>query len=77
MGGSGCQSLEYPISLRATLGSYVQILPLHKLILIGVLFQPYPANLMVGFYATADSSQPIRTDLDNELEGEYPYTAEL
>jgi hypothetical protein len=25
---------------------------------------------MVGFYATADSSQPIRTDLDNELEGE-------
>lgn len=24
---------------------------------------------MVGFYATADSSQPIRTDLDNELEG--------
>ncbi|KAG6813752.1 hypothetical protein H0H92_007704 [Tricholoma furcatifolium] len=28
---------------------------------------PYPANLMVGFYARADSSQPIRTDLDNEL----------
>jgi hypothetical protein len=26
---------------------------------------------MVGFYATADSSQPIRTDLDNELEGKY------
>jgi NAD+ diphosphatase len=23
---------------------------------------------MVGFYATADSSKPIRTDLDNELE---------
>jgi NAD+ diphosphatase len=45
--------------------------------LVGVLFQPYPANLMVGFYATADSSQPIRTDLDNELEGEYPYAAEL
>ncbi|KAG6857743.1 hypothetical protein H0H87_004159 [Tephrocybe sp. NHM501043] len=28
---------------------------------------PYPANLMVGFYAKADSSQPIRVDLDNEL----------
>lgn len=32
--------------------------------------QPYPANLMVGFYATGDSSAPLRTDLDNELEGE-------
>ncbi|KAI6037569.1 NUDIX hydrolase domain-like protein [Pisolithus marmoratus] len=30
---------------------------------------PFPANLMLGFYATADSSAPIRTDLDNELEG--------
>ncbi|EAU91244.1 NAD+ diphosphatase [Coprinopsis cinerea okayama7 len=28
---------------------------------------PYPANLMVGFYARADSSKPIRVDLDNEL----------
>lgn len=27
---------------------------------------------MVGFYATADSSKPIRTDLDNELEGLHP-----
>lgn len=25
---------------------------------------------MVGFYAIGDSSQPMRTDLDNELEGE-------
>jgi NAD+ diphosphatase len=24
---------------------------------------------MVGFYATADSSKPVRTDLDNELAG--------
>jgi hypothetical protein len=24
---------------------------------------------MVGFYATADSSVPVRTDLDNELDG--------
>jgi len=24
---------------------------------------------MLGFYATADSSAPIRLDLDNELEG--------
>jgi len=37
---------------------------------------PYPANLMVGFYATADSSQPIRTDLDNELEDAQWYTRE-
>ncbi|KAF9232666.1 NUDIX hydrolase domain-like protein [Melanogaster broomeanus] len=29
---------------------------------------PFPANLMLGFYATADPSKPIRTDLDNELE---------
>ncbi|KAH7104376.1 NUDIX hydrolase domain-like protein [Auriculariales sp. MPI-PUGE-AT-0066] len=28
---------------------------------------PFPANLMVGCYATADDSQPIRTDLDAEL----------
>ncbi|KAI0948968.1 hypothetical protein AcW1_008696 [Taiwanofungus camphoratus] len=37
---------------------------------------PYPANLMVGFYATADSSQPIRTDLDNELDDARWYTRE-
>ncbi|KAG6886327.1 hypothetical protein C0993_006737 [Termitomyces sp. T159_Od127] len=30
---------------------------------------PYPASLMVGFYARADSSQVIRVDLDNELVG--------
>jgi NAD+ diphosphatase len=39
----------------------------------GLNQQPYPANLMVGFYATADSSAPIRMDLDNELEGAYSY----
>ncbi|KAH7905966.1 NUDIX hydrolase domain-like protein [Hygrophoropsis aurantiaca] len=37
---------------------------------------PYPANLMVGFYATADDSAPIRTDLDNELEDARWYTRE-
>jgi len=31
---------------------------------------------MVGFYATADSSKPIRTDLDNELEDVQWYTRE-
>lgn len=36
------------------------------------MVQPYPANLMVGFYARADATQPIRTDLDNELAGMYP-----
>ncbi|KAI0663364.1 NUDIX hydrolase domain-like protein [Cubamyces menziesii] len=35
---------------------------------------PYPANLMVGFYAIANSSQPLRTDLDNELEEARWYT---
>ena len=34
-----------------------------------ILHQPYPANLMVGCYARADASQPLRIDLDNELEG--------
>jgi NAD+ diphosphatase len=33
--------------------------------------QPYPANIMVGFYAIGDPLEPIRTDLDNELEGSY------
>lgn len=33
------------------------------------VYQPYPANLMVGCYARADASQPLRIDLDNELEG--------
>ncbi|RDB24976.1 putative NADH pyrophosphatase [Hypsizygus marmoreus] len=37
---------------------------------------PYPANLMVGFYARADSSQPIRVDLDNELVDARWYTRE-
>lgn len=31
---------------------------------------------MVGFYATGDSSQPIRTDLDNELDDAQWYTRE-
>jgi len=35
---------------------------------------PYPANLMVGFYARADATQPIRTDLDNELVDARWYT---
>ena len=33
--------------------------------------KPYPANLMVGYYAFADSREPVRTDLDNELVGEF------
>ncbi|PVG03353.1 hypothetical protein CPB86DRAFT_443820 [Serendipita vermifera] len=28
---------------------------------------PYPGNLMVGFYARADSNEPIKLDLDTEL----------
>jgi len=37
---------------------------------------PYPANLMVGFYAIGDPSEPIRMDLDNELEDARWYTRE-
>ncbi|CAE6481409.1 unnamed protein product [Rhizoctonia solani] len=37
---------------------------------------PYPANLMIGCYASADSSQTIRTDLDNELEDARWFTRE-
>ncbi|KIY44771.1 hypothetical protein FISHEDRAFT_50724, partial [Fistulina hepatica ATCC 64428] len=35
---------------------------------------PYPANLMLGFYARADSSQPVRVDLDHELADARWYT---
>ncbi|KAJ6589961.1 NUDIX hydrolase domain-like protein [Mycena vulgaris] len=35
---------------------------------------PFPANLMVGFYARADAAQPIRLDLDNELMDARWYT---
>ncbi|PCH36025.1 NAD+ diphosphatase [Wolfiporia cocos MD-104 SS10] len=35
---------------------------------------PYPASLMVGFYAIADSSKPLQTDLDNELDDARWYT---
>jgi len=37
---------------------------------------PFPANLMVGFYAIGDPSEPVRTDLDNELEDAKWYTRE-
>ncbi|TCD65344.1 NADH pyrophosphatase [Steccherinum ochraceum] len=35
---------------------------------------PFPANIMSGFYAIADSNEPVRTDLDNELEDAKWYT---
>jgi NAD+ diphosphatase len=47
----------------------MRILAIYAIFLINQIRQPFPANVMIGFYATADSSQPIRTDLDNELEG--------
>ncbi|KAI0088142.1 NUDIX hydrolase domain-like protein [Irpex rosettiformis] len=37
---------------------------------------PFPASLMIGFYAIADESLPTRTDLDNELEDARWYTRE-
>lgn len=36
--------------------------------------QPFPANLMVGFYATADPTKPVRLDLDTELADARWYT---
>ena len=36
-----------------------------------MMIKPYPANLMVGYYAFADSREPVRMDLDNELVGEF------
>jgi len=37
---------------------------------------PFPANLMVGFYAIADPAKPTRVDLDNELEEANWFTRE-
>ncbi|KAG8985223.1 NADH pyrophosphatase [Tulasnella sp. JGI-2019a] len=37
---------------------------------------PYPANLMIGFFALADAQQTIRTDLDTELEDARWFTRE-
>ncbi|EKM54745.1 uncharacterized protein PHACADRAFT_258788 [Phanerochaete carnosa HHB-10118-sp] len=37
---------------------------------------PFPANLMVGFFAIADETAPTRIDLDNELEDARWYTRE-
>ncbi|KAF9650585.1 hypothetical protein BDM02DRAFT_3154769 [Thelephora ganbajun] len=37
---------------------------------------PFPASLMVGFYATASESQEIRIDLDNELTDARWFTRE-
>lgn len=37
---------------------------------------PFPANLMVGFFAIADENAPTRVDLDNELEDARWYTRE-
>ncbi|KAH9929564.1 NUDIX hydrolase domain-like protein [Epithele typhae] len=37
---------------------------------------PYPSTLMVGFHATASSDEPLRTDLDNELDEARWFTRE-
>ncbi|GJE92792.1 NADH pyrophosphatase domain-containing protein [Phanerochaete sordida] len=37
---------------------------------------PFPANVMAGYYAVADPSEPVRTDLDNELEDARWFTRE-
>ncbi|KAH8107709.1 NUDIX hydrolase domain-like protein [Cristinia sonorae] len=35
---------------------------------------PFPANIMSGFYAIANPNDPVRLDLDNELEDAHWYT---
>ena len=67
MGGGGHQAAGVEVPLDTTMG---------KLLLadasrdcVSCAWQPFPANIMAGFYAVADSSEPVRTDLDNELEG--------
>lgn len=45
------------------------LLPIQD-IRVTFFIQPYPANLMVGFYARGDASKPVRIDLDNELVGQ-------
>ncbi|KAI0081983.1 hypothetical protein K474DRAFT_1703450 [Panus rudis PR-1116 ss-1] len=37
---------------------------------------PFPANIMSGFYALADPEEPLRLDLDNELEDAKWFTRE-
>ena len=82
VGRSRGESLEYPIPLWATMGkrgASVSIPDASALSVndhFAILRKPFPANLMLGFYATADPAQPIRTDLDNELEGDqFRYTS--
>jgi NAD+ diphosphatase len=60
--------LGYQVSLRTTLGRILSR-ALTFMLTPSNMVQPYPANLMVGFYARADATQPIRTDLDKELAG--------
>jgi hypothetical protein len=64
----GCE-----VSFGPTLGGYHSV-HIHKLFLVDRSLlspKPYPANLMVGYYAFADSTKPVRTDLDNELVGMF------
>lgn len=34
--------------------------------------QPYPSSLMIGCFGQMEGASVIRTDLDNELEGDVP-----
>jgi hypothetical protein len=68
VGGGRRKSVGRHVPLRAVLGAPFRTQQLYDT----DRAQPFPANLMVGFYARADSTQPIRLDLDNELMGAYP-----
>ena len=59
-------------------GAFVPLQLAALTIIFAFLRKPFPANLMLGFYATADLAQPIRTDLDNELDGnQFRYSARV
>ena len=59
-------------------GAFVPLQLAALTIIFPFLRKPFPANLMLGFYATADPAQPIRTDLDNELDGgQFRYSARV
>lgn len=69
MGGSRSESLGCQVSFQSTLGrSTYPPLADHQVHVFNA-HQPFPANLMVGFYATTSESQELRVDLDNELIG--------
>ena len=68
LGRGGTEGLGRQVPFHAAMGVYFHLR--HSVLSLLIPFQPFPANIMAGFYAVADSTESVRTDLDNELEGE-------